>query len=354
MPRTYPSAVRPRPSRVFSSVIRKVRCGGVSPTKLLWCDEAARTASKPVPSQATHQQPQTAAVPAALNRAAGTELDRRWLRHGPDESSARRPPNRRIPRHLRLPLVRDRHLAAGEQDSAVRRDRSPPRSRCCRCRRTRPRRKASTPSGASSHSTRVARAEVGLLAAHGERGAVQLQGGARVAGLRLDAQLGPARRAAAASCRPRRSRTSGPSRGPRHRHPAAVAEAVLAGARGRTPGPGAPRRAGRRPRAGPAPRPGRGTRSRAAPASAGSPRGPGAGQSRSPAARIWVPRPAGLANRVACRITSWLDSTQVAGAPDRAHRVERVRSMTSRSSAASQSVLRYWKLKAWCSSSGRT
>ncbi len=75
--------------------------------------------------------------------------------------------------------------------------------------------------------------------------------------------------------------------------------------------------------------------------------------SRSPARRIWVPSPAGLAKRVACRVTSWLDRTQVAGAPT-GRMASRVRSMTVRSSSASQWVPRYWKLNAWCSSSGRT
>ncbi len=75
--------------------------------------------------------------------------------------------------------------------------------------------------------------------------------------------------------------------------------------------------------------------------------------SRSPCSRSCVPRPAGFAKRVACRVTSWLDSTQVVGAPT-GRIAAREPSMTSRSSLASQLAVRYWKLKAWCISSGRT
>ena len=111
----------------------------------------------------------------------------------------------------------------------------------------------------------------------------------------------------------------GPSPRPGQRHPAAVAARVgAAGAEvhrvldaGRAVPP---------PRAGPAPRPGRGRRRRAAPASAAPP----ARARRVPRARsVGVPkRFAAKSNvvsarpyRVTVRVTSWLDSTQVAGAP---------------------------------------
>ncbi len=52
-------------------------------------------------------------------------------------------------------------------------------------------------------------------------------------------------------------------------------------------------------------------------------------------------------------MTSWLDSTQVVGAPTGRVAASEA-SMTSRSAAGVPGVLRNWKLKAWCSSSGRT
>ena len=57
--------------------------------------------------------------------------------------------------------------------------------------------------------------------------------------------------------------------------------------------------------------------------------------------------------RVACRTTSWFDSTQVVGAPTSS--LERSdASMTVRSAVASQWASRKSKLNAWCISSGRT
>ena len=53
------------------------------------------------------------------------------------------------------------------------------------------------------------------------------------------------------------------------------------------------------------------------------------------------------------RSTSWLDSTQVAGAPTGAYSAS-VLSMTSRSCLASHGQLRYGKLKTVCSSPGPT
>ena len=110
------------------------------------------------------------------------------------------------------------------------------------------RRKASTPSGASSQVTVVARAERRLLA-----GAARAPCGTAPA-------WSPGRRSAPRrSARPSSagcgSQLGPPSRGPkpyggsvarpRDRHPAAVAEAVLARPRGRRTGPAAPRPAGR-------------------------------------------------------------------------------------------------------------
>lgn len=74
---------------------------------------------------------------------------------------------------------------------------------------------------------RGARAESGVHPAGGDRGPVQLQGGAGLAGLGLDAQLAPARglrQPAAARAEAVRAALAGP----RDRHPAPVAEAVLA------------------------------------------------------------------------------------------------------------------------------
>ena len=123
--------------------------------------------------------------------------------------------------------------------------------------------------------------------------------------------------------------------GPRQRHPAAVAAAL--GAAGPLPGRvlAAPRRAGPRPRAGRAPRPGRRRRRRAARASSSSRgAGPAASRaSRSAGSRGRSPSPFDQArsaatrpNRVTCRVTSWLDSTQVGGAPTAACAPRRRRS----------------------------
>ena len=163
--------------------------------------------------------------------------------------------------------------------------------------------KASTPGGRSSQVSSPS-AERRALAAQPQRRPVQLQRGRRVAGLRLRRSAPPrsagagshdvvaAGRAEAVRRRRRRPTGSG-TRQPSRLSPGAPEGRVLRAAR----------RAGRAPRAGPAPRPGRGTPSRAARASAGRPRGPGAGPTS--------PSP----YRVTCRCLSWLDSTQVVGAP---------------------------------------
>ena len=58
-------------------------------------------------------------------------------------------------------------------------------------------------------------------------------------------------------------------------------------------------------------------------------------------------------SREACRTTSWLDSTQVVGAPtESVASSERV--ITAYWAGAVQAAIRYSKLNAWCISSGRT
>ena len=182
-----------------------------------------------------------------------------------------------------------------------------------------PLRKASTSSPEDSHSS-VPRPEP-VLAAQPQRRPVQLVRRAGHAALAVQRVLGPRPPAAAAS-----SRRSGRSRTTGRRPPTGSAPGSRPGRAGCArcaprSGPAGPRRAAWCARAGPAPRPGRGRPSRAAPASAGWPPGPGAGRARRPAAgRRRRCRAAGRCrpgrpSREACRTTSWLDSTQVVGAP---------------------------------------
>ena len=58
-------------------------------------------------------------------------------------------------------------------------------------------------------------------------------------------------------------------------------------------------------------------------------------------------------SRDVCRTVSWLDSTQVVGAPTASLAVSEAVT-TRRSDGASHVVVRNAKLKAWCISSGRT
>ena len=142
--------------------------------------------------------------------------------------------------------------------------------------------------------------------------------------------------AAAGARRRRRSRTTSPVARPRQRHPASVAAHV-------DPGAAEERRIltvgvveSRRPRAGRAPRPGRGTPSRAARARTGPRRARGACPPRGrapacvppesshslPCLRVGLPVASrsgcGRPYRVACRTTSWFESTQVVDEPDSA------------------------------------
>ncbi len=66
----------------------------------------------------------------------------------------------------------------------------------------------------------------------------------------------------------------------------------------------------------------------------------------------WLKEVSALPYLVTGRVTSWLDSTQVGGAPS-GMCVARVRSIDPRSAAASQLHARKSKLKAVCISSGR-
>ena len=129
-----------------------------------------------------------------------------------------------------------------------------------------------------------------------------------------------------------------PVAAPRDRHPAAVA--ARARRCGTRPGPAGPR-ARRRPPRGRAPRPGRGTPSRAARASSASRRGRGPGRARRRRTGSRAGRRRGCsAPRSAAR------------RPARSPRGVPV--MTSAKAVADQSASSQAKLKAWCSSSGRT
>ena len=198
-----------------------------------------------------------------------------------------------------------------------------------------------------------------------QRGPVELEHRVRVALLGLGGEVAPAGRLR----QPRRGGRAGRAEAerrrlarPRQRHPAAVPARVRAAGAGehrvlRAARPGCPR-----PRRGRAPRPGTRRPSRAAPGSAGSRPGPGGCRARRrselPCWRrrwsgSWVKAVSTRPYRVTCRVTSWLDSTQVAGALDRRVRGEGARRWSRGTRPRPTAQARKSKLNAVCSSSGR-
>ena len=171
----------------------------------------------------------------------------------------------------------------------------------------------------------------GRAAAQAQAGAVEASIDVGSLGLRRDGERAPSRRAGRARRGPRPSRLKpygGSAPDPRQRDPAAVAAGIDARPSGATSGPGAARTGCPRPRAGRAPRPGRRTSSPAAPSRAARLLAPGGCRApgRSACRRAWTRtrtrcRPGRTASPG--RVTSWFESTQVAGAPTGRVRGER-------------------------------
>ena len=225
---------------------------------------------------------------------------------------------------------------------------------------TSPRRNASTSAGAASHC-RSAPASARWIAAGAQRLAVQLEGRAAAAVLRGRRELGPVGRLR----QPRLG--AGPAGAEAERRLACPTTAAAPGSRrgrgrrrrtGSASGPGCARPGGPRPRGGRARRPGTGRscpgRAIASSAAARARReAERRGRSGCPCAwhrtRTTCPRGRSASPT---RVTSWLESTHVGGAPTGAW-ASRVATMLRRSASASHGQARKSKLNAVCSSSGR-